>query len=227
MSFRILIVEDEMEAAQMLGFYLKQAQFEVSISGDGWQALETFKQAKPHLVILDVALPGLDGLELCRRFRQNSNLPILMLTARSLDSDKAIALGIGADDYLTKPFSPIELMARVKALLRRAYQYSEPPKSAELGKSGLVLDPVRHKVTLDRQNLELTVTEFNILEILMRNPGWVFSRSHLLELLFNPVNPVGEETITAHLSNLRRKLGNTNFIRTVRGVGYTYEEENQ
>jgi DNA-binding response OmpR family regulator len=172
-------------------------------------------------------LPGFDGLELCRRIRQHSTLPILMLTARAEDTDKAIGLGIGADDYLTKPFSPTELIARVKALLRRAYQFSEQTQHPLLGGPRLQLDPARRQVAMDGQSLHLTTTEFELLHVLMTNPGWAFTRNHLLQKVWGYDDESGEDTVTAHISNLRRKLGpeGARFVRTVHGVGYAYQEE--
>ncbi len=225
-AFRILLVEDEWQAAQMVRLFLERAGFTVVTAPDGPAGEAAFRQHTPHLVILDLMLPGYDGLELCRRLRQHSSLPILMLTARAEDTDKAIGLGIGADDYLTKPFSPTELVARVKALLRRAYQYSEPPRPALLGGPRLLLDPGRRQVSLDGRPLDLTPTEFELLHVLLANPGWAFTRSHLLEKVWGYSDEAGEETVTAHMSNLRQKLGTAGaqLIRTVRGVGYAYEE---
>ena len=178
------------------------------------------------MAILDIMLPGFDGLELCRRIRQKSTVPILMLTARSEDTDKAIGLGIGADDYLAKPFSPMELAARVKALLRRGYQYNEVEKPTILGGPRLQLDIDRHQVKLDGKLLKLTTTEFDLLQILVTHPGWVFTRSHLLEKVWGYSDPDGEKTVTAHISNLRQKLndGGSQLIRTVHGKGYAYQE---
>jgi DNA-binding response OmpR family regulator len=223
---RILLVEDESHTAEMVRFYLEQEGFVVSRAGDGPAGEATFRAEQPHLVILDLMLPGFDGLELCRRLRQASTLPILMLTARAQDTDKAIGLGIGADDYVTKPFSPTELIARVKALLRRAYQFNEPPRPVLLGGPRLQLDPARRLVTLDGSPLDLTPTEFDLLQVLMANPGWAFTRGHLLEKVRGYDDAAGEDSITAHLSNLRRKLGSDgmHLIRTVRGAGYAYEE---
>jgi len=226
-AFRILLIEDEPQTAQMVGFYLEREGFTVNVAGDGPAGETAFYSEQPHLVILDLMLPGFDGLELCRRIRQASTLPILMLTARAEDVDKVTGLGIGADDYVTKPFSPTELVARVKALLRRAYQFDEPPRPTLLGGPRLQLDPARRRVTLDGAPLELTPTEFDLLQMLMANPGWVFTRSHLLEKVRGYVDAAGEESITVHLSNLRRKLGpdGEDLIRTVRGAGYAYQED--
>ncbi len=226
-AFQILTVEDEPETARMVRFYLEREGFSVAAAQDGPSGEDTFCREKPNLVILDLMLPGFDGLELCRRIRQRSTVPVLMLTARAEDTDKTIGLGIGADDYLTKPFSPTELVARVKALLRRAYQFTEPPRPTLLGGPRLLMDPARRQVTLDGHPLDLTPTEFDLLHLLMGNPGWAFSRSHLLEKVWGYEDDAGEETVTAHMSNLRRKLGTegADLIRTVRGVGYAYEQE--
>jgi DNA-binding response OmpR family regulator len=225
-SVRILVVEDEPATAQMVQFYLEREAFLVVIASDGPAGESYFRDRTPDLAILDIMLPGFDGLELCRRIRQRSNLPILMLTARAEDTDKAIGLGIGADDYLVKPFSPTELVARVKALLRRAYQFNEPVRPTLLGGPRLQLDPVRRQVTLDGRLLELTATEFDLLHTLMANPGWAFTRSHLLQKVWGYDDESGEETVTAHISNLRHKLGpeGARFVRTVHGVGYAYQE---
>ena len=226
-SLRILLVEDEPAAAQMVRLYLERAGFTVVTARDGPAGEVAFLQTRPNLVLLDIMLPGFDGLELCRRIRQQSNLPILMLTAKTEDTDKAIGLGIGADDYLTKPFSPTELIARVKGLLRRAYQFNELTRPALLGGPRLLLDPFSRRVTLDSQPLELTATEFELLHVLMANPGWAFAGSHLLQKVWGYEDEAGEDTVTAHISNLRRKLGGdgARFIRTVHGVGYAYREE--
>ncbi len=227
----------------MVRFYLERERFTVFTAADGPAGETAFQQQQPDLVILDIMLPGpptssfgdaarsaggpFDGLELCRRIRQESTVPIIMLTARAEDTDKAIGLGIGADDYLTKPVSPTELIARVKALLRRAYHYNEPSAPATLGGSRLQLDPNRRRVEFDGRLLELTPTEFNLLQVLMSNPGWVFTRGHLLEEVWGYSDEAGEETVTAHVSNLRQKLGaaGARLIRTTHGVGYAYQED--
>lgn len=226
-TFRILLIEDDSQTAQMVRFYLAREGFAVMVAKDGLSGEAAFQQHSPQLVLLDIMLPGIDGLELCRRIRRQATTPILMLTARAEDTDKAIGLGIGADDYLTKPFSPVELIARVKALLRRAYQYNDPPQPEFLGGAHLRLDPARRIVTLDDSPINLTPTEFDLLHILMANPGWAFTRTHLLEKVWGYTDEAGEETVTAHISNLRRKLGDdgATLIRTVRGIGYAYQEE--
>lgn len=226
-SFCILLVEDEDKTAEMIRFYLEREGFSIIVAGDGPSGESAFLNEKPHMVILDIMLPGFDGLELCRRIRESSTVPILMLTARSEDTDKAIGLEIGADDYLAKPFSPTELAARVKALLRRGYQYNETTKPIILGGPRLQLDVDRHQVKLDGQLMKLTTTEFDLLEVLVTNPGWVFTRSHLLEKVWGYSDKDGEETVTAHISNLRRKLNDKDaqLIHTTHGKGYAYQED--
>ena len=225
--FRILFVEDEPQTVRMVRFYLEKEGFTVLAATDGPTGESAFRQEQPHLAILDIMLPGFDGLELCRRIRQQSTAPILMLSARSEDTDKAIGLGIGADDYLTKPFSPMELVARVKALLRRVYHYSEAPRSPVQGGPRLQLDLASCQATLDGQPLTLTHTEFELLRVLTTNPGWAFTRSHLLQKVWGYDDEAGEDTVTAHVSNLRHKLGpdGAQLVRTVHGVGYAYQEE--
>lgn len=225
----ILIVEDEPQAAQMLQMYLEAEGYTLVVAYDGPTAESLFEQSAPSLVIVDVMLPGFDGLELCRRMRAKSVTPIIMLTAQAEEIQKATGLAVGADDYVTKPYSPLELMARIKAQLRRAYDYHGTTASAPtvLGGARLRLDPLRHEVTLDGTPIPFTVLEFKILEVLMMNAGWVFSRSHLLEKIWGYNEDFGEETVTVHVSNLRKKLGSDadSFIKTVRGVGYIYQEE--
>ncbi len=224
--YYILLVEDDPQTAKMVCFYLEREDFKVIVAKDGLSGEEAFGQHSPQLVLLDIMLPGIDGLELCSRIRRKSDVPILMLTARADDTDKAIGLGIGADDYLTKPFSPIELVARVKALLRRTYQYNDQPRPALLGGEHLRLDSKSRIVTLEGKPIDLTPIEFDLLHIMMANPGWTFSRSHLMEKVWGYIDGAGEETVTAHVSNLRRKLepSGAELIRTVHGVGYAYQE---
>ena len=225
-NYRILLVEDHRQTAEMLRLYLEQQGFAIGIAPDGPAGEAAFRRYLPNLLILDLMLPGFDGFERCRRVRQSSTVPILMLTARAQDTDKAVGLGLGADDYLTKPFSPTELLARVRALLRRAYQYSEPQQPSLLGGPRLRLDPARRQVILDGQPIDLTPKEFELLHVLMTNPGWVFTRAHLLDKVWGYADEAGEATVTAHMSNLRLKLGpeGAALVHTIRGTGYAYDE---
>ena len=224
---RILLVEDEQQTAQVVQFYLQEEGFTVAVAADGPSGDTAFQQDAPDLVLLDIMLTGYNGLDLCRRIRQGSNVPILMLTARAADEDKATGLGVGADDYLTKPFSPTELIARVQALLRRAYEYNEPIRPQVYGGPRLLLDCDRHTVTLDGSPLDVTPIEFRLLHALMANPGWAFTRDHLLEDVWGYSDGTGDDIVTVHVSNLRNRLGpdGARLIRTVRGVGYTYLED--
>ncbi|MEM7030549.1 MAG: response regulator transcription factor [Chloroflexota bacterium] len=225
----LLIVEDEPQAAQMLEMYLEAAGYALVVAQDGPTGETLFNQVSPSLVVLDIMLPGFDGVELCRRIRANSTTPIIMLTARAQEVEKAVGLGAGADDYVTKPYSPLELIARIKAQLRRAYDYQEPINSNPtlLGGPRLLLDPNKHGVTLDGTPVVLTLLEFKVLEVLMTNPGWAFSRSHLLEKVWGYDEEAGEDTVTVHVSNLRKKLGSDGeiLVKTIRGVGYAYQED--
>lgn len=233
----ILLVEDDQRMAQMVTLYLEQEGWDVVHIINGLDAVTQFGAINPSLLILDVMLPGLDGVEVCRRVRQQATVPILMLTARLSDVDKAVALGTGADDYLTKPFSTTELIARIRALLRRAYEFNQPDPTSDLisasatprylGGPRLRLFPEEHQVTFDGVRHDLTPLEFDILHLLMEAPGWVQTRAQILQTVWGYApDAAGEDTVTVHVNNMRRKLGEAGtFIRTVRGVGYVYEEE--
>jgi two-component system response regulator VicR len=223
-DIKILCIEDHESTAEMIQFLIEKEGPKVVLAHDGPTGERLYRSEKPTLIILDLMLPGIDGHELCRRIRQDSTVPILMLTARADDTDKAIGLGIGADDYLTKPFSPTELIARIKALLRRSYQYNETPKSNILTDRRLKLDVSFRELTIDNEPIDLTPTEFELLQTLMAHPGWTFTRAHLLEKIWGYDDNAGEATVTTHISNLRHKLSlrGMNVIRTVRSVGYAY-----
>ncbi len=226
-EYKLLVVEDKKTAVEMLRVHLQDEPFRLFVAYNGRAGEELFNQVTPHLVLLDITLPKLNGLDLCQKIRQKSNVPILMVTAKRQDVDKAIALGLGADDYLAKPYSPIELLARIKALLRRTYQYQEQPKQVKwLGGPRLLVNPQSCRVKLDQQEIFLSPSEYDILITLISNPGWVFTRSHIMEKVWGHDSDVGEDTVTVHVSNLRRKLGTagSQLIRTVRSVGYIYEE---
>lgn len=225
-TYKILIIEDQQSAIDMLRTNLKDEPFELHFALNGLDGEAQFHRVEAHLLLIDINLPKLDGRTLCQRIRQHSNVPIIMLTARVDSEIKAELLGMGADDYVTKPYSPIELCARIKANLRRAYSYQEPETQNTLGGPRLVLDPTRHTVTLDGRLLALSPLEYDILYVLMSNPGWAFTRSHLLEKVWGYDGDQGEDTVTVHVSNLRQKLqGCSHLIRTIRSVGYAYEEQ--
>ena len=218
----ILLVEDEEHIASLVELYLKNDGFTVELVGDGVSALAAAERLKPSLVILDIMLPGMDGLEVCKRLRARSKVPIIMLTARDGEVDRVLGLELGADDYVIKPFSPRELVARVKAVLRRA----EPEESTEEESERMALGPVsidmaRREVIVAEQPVELTAREFDLLAFLVRNRGIVFSRDRLLERVWGYERPVDTRTVDSHVKSVRQKLGEGGaIIKTLRGVGY-------
>ena len=217
----VLIVEDETDIADSLEAYLRREGFRTERASDGDRALELHRIARPDLVLLDVMLPKRDGLDVLRQLRTTGNTPVIMLTARSDDIDKLLGLEMGADDYVTKPFSIREVIARVKAVLRR----TRPEPDAEVLRAGaLELDPSGMIARVDGARFDLTPTEFRLLETLMRAPGRVFNRSELLEKAL-PQSEALERVVDAHLKNLRRKLDDAqvgHVLETVRGVGYRF-----
>jgi DNA-binding response OmpR family regulator len=217
----ILVVDDEASIVQLARLYLEREQFRVESSGDGLAALEAVRRLHPALVVLDVMLPGLDGFEVCRRLRADRDpVPILMVTARDEDIDRILGLELGADDYLTKPFNPRELVARVKAILRRTN--SRPAEgSAPLQLGELVIDPARREVHIGGTGLELRAQEFEVLLVLAGQPGRVFTREQLLRDAWG-FDFLGQtRTVDVHIAHLRRKLGDGRVrIETVTGVGY-------
>jgi DNA-binding response OmpR family regulator len=219
---KILVVDDEAKIVKLVRSYLEQAGYAVVEAGDGQTALIQARRERPDLVVLDLGLPGIDGLEVARILRREGNTPIIMLTARIEDTDKIVGLELGADDYVTKPFNPRELVARVRAVLRRN---SGAPATVEVLRFGpLVLDPGAHEATLDGRVLVLTPTEFDLLAVLLRNPHRVFTRLELLERVQGDAYEGYERTVDAHIKNLRAKLGDDprqpRFIQTVFGIGY-------
>ena len=227
MADKILVVEDEAHITRTLRLYLEQAGYQVVIISDGALAMPAFRHEKPDLVILDLHLPHVDGWEICRQIRREGDTPIIMLTARSEESDKLIGLELGADDYVTKPFSPREVTARVRVVLRRSRGQVQPPPI--LRADTLILDLEAHTVTRADQPLDLTPTEFDILTALMRHPGQVFTRLQLVEATQGGAYEGYERVIDQHIKNLRAKLGDDarapRFIQTVFGVGYRFSAE--
>jgi len=227
MAQRILIVDDEPEIVKLLRAYLEQAGYDVVTARDGQEALLVTRHEKPDLIILDLTMPGMDGLEYTRRLRRDKDTPIIMLTARVEETDRIIGLELGADDYVTKPFSPREIVARVRAVLRRVQP--APTQAEILRASDLVLDQQEHSVVLDDQPIELTPTEFDLLATLMAHPGRAFSRMELLERLQGEAFAAYERTIDAHIKNLRAKIetdpSNPRYILTVFGVGYKFTKD--
>jgi two-component system alkaline phosphatase synthesis response regulator PhoP len=220
----ILVVDDEPQLVKALRGYLEQAGFRVVSSSDGPGALAQHKHEKPDLVLLDLSLPGLDGLNVAAQMRADTNVPLIMVTARVEETDRLIGLELGADDYMTKPFSPREVVARVRAVLRRA---EPPPAVAQvICAADLVVDLARHSVTRAGAPVELTPTEFSLLVALARDPGRAFTRSQLLELAQGETFVGYERTADAHIKNLRAKLEHNpkqpKYVETVFGVGYRF-----
>ncbi len=222
----ILVVDDEPQIVKVVRGYLEQAGFRVVTAADGPAALAQHRHEKPDLVVLDLNLPGLDGLDVARRMRAQANTPILILTARVEESDRLVGLELGADDYVVKPFSPKEVVARVRAVLRRS-EAQAPPQLLRL--SDLVIDPDRHQVLQGDEAVDLTPTEFRLLVALAREPGRVLSRKQLLEAVEGDAYEGYERTVDAHVKNLRAKLERDPkkpvYILTVFGIGYKACEE--
>jgi DNA-binding response OmpR family regulator len=216
---RILVVDDELPIVELVRGYLEREGFAVASAADGPAAIEEVRAWAPDVIVLDLMLPGLDGVEVCRRVRTFSDAYVLMLTARAEEVDRIVGLSVGADDYLVKPFSPRELVARVKALLRRPRTTSSMPAP-----SGLEVDEPRHEVRVDGAAVELTATEFGVLAFLARDPGVVVSRATLLDRIWGPEFVGDDHLVDVHVANLRRKLGDDpaepRFVETVRAVGY-------
>ncbi len=223
----ILVVDDESKILQLARDYLHYAGFTVLTADTGKTALAVVRTEKPNLIVLDLGLPDMDGLDVTRALRKESNVPIIMLTARGEETDKLIGLELGADDYLTKPFSPKELVARVRAVLRRA---ETTPAAEELIRLGEVtLDVPRMRVTVGEQPIELTPTEFELLAALVRQPGRIFTRAQLLDAVHGVAFESYERAIDAHIKNIRRKLEpdprEPRYVLTVYGVGYKFADE--
>ena len=224
MGQRVLVVDDDPTVSDVVRRYLEREGFAVELAGDGQQALDAYAADRPDLVVLDLMLPGIDGLEVCRRLRtQDRTLPVIMLTALGEESDRVLGLEIGADDYVTKPFSPRELVLRVQSVLRRA---APAQASGELVDGALRVDVARRTATLHGRELALTVREFDLLVFLMRNPGRVLRRTELLQQVWGWT--FGDQsTVTVHMRRLREKVEDNpaepRHILTVWGVGYRYE----
>jgi DNA-binding response OmpR family regulator len=216
----VLIVEDESSIASFVAAYLKNAGYTVRTAANGNDALRQVAAEKPALVVLDLMLPDIDGIEVCKRIRQDSDLPILMLTARDEDVDKIIGLEVGADDYLTKPFNPRELVARVRSILRRATPEREKRESAQLTHGELVIDAGRREVKVGETEIQLAPKEFDLLWELLDHRGLVLTRDQLLERVWGYTFAGDTRTVDVHVRQLRRKLGDASPIVTVWGVGY-------
>lgn len=222
MPQKLLVIEDDPDIVEICRDYLKAAGYTVIIAQDGVKGLAAARREKPDLIVLDLMLPEMDGLDACRTLRRESNVPIIMLTARVEETDRLIGLELGADDYITKPFSPRELVARVRAVLRRL---TGGPASGLLRRGDVTLDRAHYEVQVPGKTVALTATEYKILATLMSQPGRIFSRSQLTEAVHGVSFESYERAINSHINNLRRKLEPGDYIVTIHGIGYKFEGE--
>lgn len=222
---KILIVEDDRDIAEMVRYNLSEQGYEVILAPDGQKGVALAKSARPDLIILDIMLPVMDGFEVCKNLKSEqttADIPIIILSAKSQETDKVLGLELGADDYVTKPFSPRELIARTRAILRRV---RDNHPETRLERADIVIDSIRHKVTVCGEEISLTFTEFKLLEFMAQRPGVVLSRNKILDAVVGDDAIVYDRTVDAHVKSLRRKLGTAkDYIETIRGVGYRFKE---
>jgi len=227
MASRILVVDDEPVVTEVVERYLRQQDFEVSLASDGHQALKTAREWHPDLVVLDLMLPGMDGLEVCRNIRKESIMPIIMLTAKGDETDRIVGLELGADDYVVKPFSPRELVARIKSVLRRSQSGPSPAMGGVLRFDDCSINPESRSVDTARGQVLLTGKEFDLLFFLASNPGRVYTREQLMDQVWDFTYAGDISTVTVHIRRLRKKLEvdpvKPRYIKTVWGVGYKFE----
>ncbi len=225
---KIVVIEDEDDILEVIAYNLKREGYEVVTSTSGEDGLEKIEKSSPHLVVLDLMLPEIDGIELCRKLKSDPltrAIPVIMVTAKGEESDVVLGLGVGADDYITKPFSPRELVARVKAVLRRSHTRPEGESRDRIARGGVVIDPQRHDVQVDGEPVTLTATEFRLLHFLASHPGRVFTRDHLLSRVIGEDAIVIDRNIDVHVRSIRKKLGPyRELIETIRGVGYRFKD---
>jgi len=227
---KVLIIEDDQKISDLVKLYLEKENFQVIVALDGKEGLELAGKESPDFIVLDLMLPEISGMHIARQIRRKSNVPILMLTAKAEEFDKVLGLEIGADDYLTKPFSPKELVARVKAILRRVEANLEIQTSGKIKIKDLEIDPQKHQIRKQKKIVNLTRLEFKLLLTLASHPGQVFSRDRLINQIYNQNDEViFDRTIDVHIKNLRRKLKDNSrtpqYIKSVHGVGYKFKEE--
>jgi len=228
---KVVVIEDEADILEVVRYNLAREGFRVVTCRDGEEGLAAVRREAPDLVLLDLMLPGLEGIEVCRRLQADpitSSIPVIMVTAKGEEGDVVLGLAVGADDYVSKPFSPKELVARVKAVLRRGPLRTEQGSGERIVRDGLVVDAARHQVSVDGQPLTLTATELRLLHFLASHPGRVFSRDQLLSRVIGDHAVVIDRNIDVHVGAIRRKIGPyRGLIETVRGVGYRFQDEPQ
>jgi DNA-binding response OmpR family regulator len=224
----ILVIEDDSDIVEIIQYNFEREGYRVLTAANGEKGIEAARARRPALIILDLMLPGVDGIEVCKRLRGSSDtrsIPIVMLTAKGEESDVVLGLGIGADDYVTKPFSPKELLARITAVLRRGDLKEDIPSGARIERGGIVIDPTRFQVEVRGKKVPFTLTEFKILSTLVANPGRVYTRQLLLDRIQGGDAYVDDRNVDVHVRAIRRKLGNlADAVVTVRGVGYKFRE---
>ena len=224
---KILVIDDEEDLIELVRYNLEKEKFHVIGAGDGESGLSLASREKPDVVVIDLMLPGMDGFEVCRSLRSEggtSRIPIIMLTAKASESDRIVGLELGADDYVTKPFSPGELTARIKALLRRSSGFDKQP--AVMRRGDLSIDPNTHEVRCGDRKVALTATEYRLLQFLVSHPGFVYSRNAIIDGALGRDVTVLERTVDVHIMSLRRKLGRCGrWVETIRGFGYKFREE--
>ena len=224
-NYKILVVDDDRKTVDLIRMYMERECYHVLTAYDGQEALDIARQKKPDLIVLDLMLPTVSGLDVCRILSIETRIPLLMLTAKSTEADILLGLDLGADDYMTKPFSPKQLMARVRAVLRRSSNHTVVDRARILS-GALTIDPIRHEVHINNMLIDLTPREFKMLETLAREPGRAFSRLELLERVFGFDYKGLERTVDAHIMNLRRKLDaesdTIEYVQTVYGIGYKF-----
>ncbi|HEX5132313.1 MAG TPA: response regulator [Candidatus Krumholzibacteria bacterium] len=226
---KIVVIEDEEDILEVIAYNLKREGYEVVTSTSGEDGLDKIARSSPQLVVLDIMLPEIDGIEICRKLKADPltrSIPVIMVTAKGEESDVVLGLGVGADDYLTKPFSPKELVARVKAMLRRTRMRPESETRERISRGGVLIDPQRHDVQVDGEAITLTATEFRLLHFLASHPGRVFTRDQLLSRVIGEDAIVIDRNIDVHIRAIRKKLGTQReLIETIRGVGYRFKDE--
>lgn len=228
-NYKILAADDEEELLDILELYLEREGIDIRKAGDGLEAMRLFRQEKFHLVLLDIMMPGLNGFAVLRKIREISRIPAIMLTAKDQDYDKILGLELGADDYITKPYNPLEVVARIKAQLRRNYDYwKEPEEKQELFLRGVKLDMAEGTVMRDGRSVDVTSTEFRILKMFLERPGNIFTKQQIFERVWEEDYAGDDNTVMVHISNLRKKLEEGEdgepFIRTIKGLGYKVEK---
>jgi two-component system alkaline phosphatase synthesis response regulator PhoP len=226
---RILVVEDDDSILELISYNLEKENYTVIRAESGEQALQRVAEEKPDLVLLDLMLPEIDGLDVCKRLKagENKAIPVIMVTAKGEESDIILGLELGADDYVTKPFKPKELIARVRAVLRRSGAVADVSPTDSLAIHGLVIDPRRREVKHEGRSIDLTFTEFEILQFLARHPGWVFTRYQIVDAVRGERYPVTDRSVDVQIVGLRKKLGDAgSLIETVRGIGYRFRDVN-